>query len=201
MPGEVFLGVFFLVCVISYLIGSIPFGYLYAKYMVGVDVRDLGSHSTGATNVLRAGGKKLALLTLLSDAFKGSLVTGLGLFFSTEICLISSAVCILGHVFPIWLKFKGGKGAATAGGTFLVLAPIIALISAVIWGGVAKFTKKSSIASLSFCFTFILIAIIGFITGYVSFPIIIYSIVVFIFLLFTHRENIKRILKKEELKI
>lgn len=190
-----------LLCVISYLVGSIPFGYLYTKYFAGIDVRNFGSHSTGTTNVLRAGDKKLAVLTLFSDAFKGTLMGYMSLKYPTIAGLIISLLCIIGHVFPVWLNFKGGKGAATAAGTFLALSPLTTLMSAVVWGITAKITKKSSVASFVFCVSFIIITAIRFFLGAPALPILIYSIIVFLFLLFTHRDNIKRILKREELSV
>lgn len=184
----------------GYLIGSIPFGYIYTKHFCGIDLRDFGSNSTGTTNVLRTGNKKLAIYTLLSDALKGTVIVLLTSIFSGN-SLIPLAIgfcCILGHVYPIWLKFKGGKGAATAAGTFLALSPISAIASAIIWIISAKLTKISSLASLLFCFSFTGITIFRFIAGNTSIPLVVYSIAVFAFLIYTHKDNLKRLIKKQE---
>jgi glycerol-3-phosphate acyltransferase PlsY len=190
-----------LLIVLGYLIGSLPFGYIYSKYFMGVDVRNFGSHSTGSTNVLRAGGKKLAFVTLLSDAFKGVLTAYIGTKFSNNICFGMCIFCVIGHVYPLWLNFKGGKGAATTAGTFLFFEPFIALGCAVVWALFAKLTRKSSIASLAFCCLFVLITIARFLFGDIDCYMTLYAVVILIFLIFTHRENIKRILKHKELEV
>ncbi|MDR2074837.1 MAG: glycerol-3-phosphate 1-O-acyltransferase PlsY [Holosporales bacterium] len=185
--------------IIGYIIGSIPFGYIYAKFFTGVDLREFGSHSTGTTNVLRCGNKKLAAVTLVSDVLKGSLVTVASLIFCDyKAAIFASFFCVIGHVYPVWLKFKGGKGAATTAGTFLVFSPVVALVSAIIWGITAKFSKISSLASLIFCLSFTIITIFRFCVGDADLYLLVYSCLILFFLLFSHRNNINRLIHKEE---
>ncbi|MDR2598596.1 MAG: glycerol-3-phosphate 1-O-acyltransferase PlsY, partial [Holosporales bacterium] len=133
---------------IGYIVGSFPTGFILTKLCNGIDIRTCGSGSTGATNVLRSGGKKVALLTLLLDACKGIVVAGgMRIFCDPFDTFASSFFCILGHIFPIWLKFKGGKGVSTSAGVFLVFSPLITLLSLFFWAITARFTKISSIAS------------------------------------------------------
>ncbi|MDR3030898.1 MAG: glycerol-3-phosphate 1-O-acyltransferase PlsY [Holosporales bacterium] len=179
-------------CILGYLVGSIPSGFLLTKVVKGIDLRNFGSNSTGATNVLRTGNKKLAIMTLLFDVFKGFAFSVFVFIFSDELALyISSFFCLVGHVYPIWLKFKGGKGVATSAGIFLTLSPFTALISAIVWGIVVKFVKVSSIASLSFCLSFTLISAFRFWGGYSSINLALFSSIVFIFLLCAHHSNIR----------
>ncbi|MDR0744773.1 MAG: glycerol-3-phosphate 1-O-acyltransferase PlsY [Holosporales bacterium] len=187
------------VCACGYLIGSIPSGFLLTKLTKGIDLRNFGSSSTGATNVLRTGDKKLAIMTLFFDVLKGfAFSSGVLIFFDELTLYISSFFCLIGHAYPIWLKFKGGKGVATVAGIFLSISPVITLISALIWGIVAKFGKISSIASLSFCFTFSLIAAIKSLNDHSFVRLTLFSISVFVFLLYTHHSNIKRLFSHEE---
>ncbi|MDR1390906.1 MAG: glycerol-3-phosphate 1-O-acyltransferase PlsY [Holosporales bacterium] len=185
-------------CFLGYLIGSIPFGFLLSKYFSGIDIRTIGSNSIGTTNVLRTGKKKLALLTLLADAVKGIIAVWLGMKGGENCAFIAGTSSVIGHVFPIWLKFKGGKGAATTAGTFLIFSPIVAIVSAIVWGIVAKITKISSLSSLVFCVFFALITIVRFFIGVVGLKFVVYVFVLTAFLLFTHRANIVRLLKKKE---
>jgi glycerol-3-phosphate acyltransferase PlsY len=188
------------ICVAGYLIGSIPFGYLYSKHYNGLDLRKFGSHSTGTTNVLRYGSKKLAFITLMSDIFKGSVTAFASCaIYGYKTGLITSFCCVVGHVYPIWLKFKGGKGAATTAGTFIVLAPMYTLFSGLIWVITARITKISSLASLVFCLSFNAIIIFRFIvTDMMDFGLFFYSISMLLFLMYTHRDNIKRLMRKKE---
>ncbi|MDR1488679.1 MAG: glycerol-3-phosphate 1-O-acyltransferase PlsY [Holosporales bacterium] len=191
-----------LFCIIGYLVGSIPFGYIYAKIFEKIDLREFGSNSTGTTNVFRTGNKKLALITLLSDTLKATILVFLVNFFHSEtITMLTGFCCILGHVYPIWLGFKGGKGVATMAGVFLFFSPISTLISVVIWGIAAKLIKISSIASLSFGISFLVLNIIQFVKGVTSLYFLIYSIMVICFIFHTHKTNIKRIINQEEKKL
>ncbi len=186
-------------CVIGYFVGSIPTGFLLTKVYGNVDIRNVGSHSTGATNVLRSGHKILALLTLLGDAMKGIIFTLLARIASDDsYFLIAAFCCLLGHVYPIWLRFKGGKGVATSAGIFAVLSPLFALISITIWAILAKFVKISSIASIAMAISFTTMCTYGFVINSIEFSIFLFSIAVLIFLLFTHKENIARIVHKNE---
>ena len=118
----------FIVGLYSYFLGSIPFGLIYAKLAGLGDVRNIGSGNIGATNVLRTGNKKVAALTLLCDIAKGSLAVFITLNFFPKLILLSSVVVYLGHIFPVWLKFKGGKGVATFIGVIVILNYVLCLI-------------------------------------------------------------------------
>ena len=192
---------FLIWCVIGYFFGSVPSGFLLTKYKNGIDLRAFGSKSIGATNVLRTGNKKLAALTLLCDLSKGLAFTLLiSAVEAGSVIFYAAFCCLLGHVYPIWLKFKGGKGVATVAGIFFALSPAVALCSAVIWGACAKLFKVSSIASLSFSFSFASITLFKFLFGRGSFDIFIFAAVVFAFLLYTHKENLKKLLNHGEYK-
>ncbi len=134
----------------GYLCGSIPFGLILTR-MAGLgDVRSIGSGNIGATNVLRTGNKKLAAATLLADALKGTVaVIAAREFIGMEAALIAGLGAFLGHLYPVWLKFKGGKGVATYLGVLLGLAPLIVLVFAAVWLGMAKLFRYSSLAALA----------------------------------------------------
>jgi glycerol-3-phosphate acyltransferase PlsY len=186
-------------CVIGYVVGSIPSGFLLSKLYDGIDLRSFGSNSTGATNVLRTGNKKLALITLLIDALKGAILILFLKFFCMESQIYFAAFCcIVGHAYPIWLMFKGGKGVAASAGIFLVLAPIPALISLSVWIVIARLIKISSIASLALSFTFMVSVLYCAFLKKANWNVLAFSVVVFLFLIYTHIGNIRRFLNKEE---
>jgi glycerol-3-phosphate acyltransferase PlsY len=154
------MNVFVLIAVIvcSYLLGSIPFGYILVRAFQGVDVRSIGSGNIGATNVARSGGKKLAIATFLLDAFKGWLpvvvvlhrpalgaAAGLPL---TTLGTVAALSALVGHMFTVWLKFKGGKGVATGLGVFLALAPTAALLALAIFTVIVLVTRYVSLGSI-----------------------------------------------------
>ncbi|MDG3577064.1 glycerol-3-phosphate 1-O-acyltransferase PlsY [Rhizobium sp. YJ-22] len=135
--------------VIGYLLGSIPFGLLLTRAAGLGDVRKIGSGNIGATNVLRTGNKKLALLTLLLDAFKGTAAVLLATkAFGPEAGMIAGLGAFLGHLFPVWLGFKGGKGVATYIGVLLGLSPGMVLVFAVVWLSIAFLSRYSSLSAL-----------------------------------------------------
>ena len=134
--------------VFGYLLGSIPFGLLLTR-MAGLgDVRKIGSGNIGATNVLRTGNKKLAAATLLLDALKGTAAAAIASYWSLDAGLAAGFAAFLGHLFPVWLGFKGGKGVATYVGVLLGLVPVIVPVFAVVWIGLAWFTRISSLSAL-----------------------------------------------------
>ncbi len=196
--------------VLCYLIGSIPFGLLLTKMSGYGDIRSIGSGNIGTTNVLRTGNKKLALLTLILDASKGSfmifLVIGIPNFTETSDLTVSASQfemalslgywTILGHCFPIWLKFKGGKGVATALGVFLIAVPYAGLAACAAWILTAKFTKISSLSAL------VAVGIAPIVTLFI-YGVAPAGICALITLLvwIRHKDNIKRLLKGEEPKI
>lgn len=141
----IFLGAAF---VFGYLLGSIPFGLILTR-MAGLgDVRSIGSGNIGATNVLRTGSKKLAAATLVLDALKGTLAVIVAASFGFDLAIVAGFAAFLGHLFPAWLGFRGGKGVATYIGVLLGLVPVMVLVFAVVWIGVALITRFSSLAAL-----------------------------------------------------
>jgi glycerol-3-phosphate acyltransferase PlsY len=144
------------IAVASYLLGSIPFGYILVRASRGIDVRSIGSGNIGATNVARTGGKGLAIATLLLDAFKGWLPVFLVLHVlptasaaqSHTLAAFAALMAVSGHVFPVWLKFKGGKGVATGLGVFLALAPLAVLLCLALFLVVLVATRYVSLGSI-----------------------------------------------------
>jgi glycerol-3-phosphate acyltransferase PlsY len=134
---------------LAYLLGSIPTGYILGKF-AGVDVRQVGSGNVGATNVARAVGKRQGVLTLLADAMKGTLPAAIGLAMTLPPAVIAalSAAAFLGHLYPVFLKFRGGKGVATALGSLLVIAPLASLLLVVIFAAVVFPTRLVSLSSI-----------------------------------------------------
>ena len=187
---------YLIVSILSYFIGSIPFGLLITKFFKLGDIRKIGSGNIGATNVLRTGNKLAASITLFFDIFKGSLALILTKYFFNDLMFLSFIFVYLGHIFPIWLKFKGGKGVATFIGGLLIINFKICSLFLFTWIIIAKLFKISSLSALiSFLIIFIYSAIFegrDFITLMSFFLIINF---------FTHRQNILRLAKGEETKI
>ena len=139
-----------LILVIAYLIGSIPFGYLIVRTQGGGDIRHTGSGGTGATNVSRRAGKVAGVLTLLLDASKGAAAVLIAQSVSSSdwVKAAAAVAVIVGHIFPVWLGFRGGKGVATGVGVFLILAPIALLCAGVVFVSVVFFTRYVSLGSI-----------------------------------------------------
>ena len=155
---------------VAYLLGSIPFGYLLVRFTSGKDIRDTGSGNIGATNVARTGSKGLAVATLVLDGFKGFLAVyiaqHLALHYAAfpkgyDVAALAGLIAVIGHVFPIWLGFRGGKGVATALGVFFALTPMTALALVVIFAAVFAFTRYVSLASLVAAVCYPVIAILS----------------------------------------
>lgn len=181
----------------GYLIGSIPFGIIVSKGMGLGDIRKSGSGNIGTTNVLRVGGWKAGLLTLLLDGSKGFfyILVLLPVFLDiTPIFVVSFAV-VLGHCFPIWLRFKGGKGVATGFGVLLAIMPLVGLLLMGLWVIVFLIWRYSSLSALV-AYAFLPIFVV-WIEGQVS----LFSMALSALLLWTHRENIYRLYQGTELKI
>ncbi|MEO1188225.1 MAG: glycerol-3-phosphate 1-O-acyltransferase PlsY [Pseudomonadota bacterium] len=180
----------------GYLLGSIPFGLLITQ-MAGLgDVRQIGSGNIGATNVLRTGRKDLALATLLLDSFKAGLAV---LIFATlsgerNVGLIAGACAFLGHCYPIWLGFKGGKGVATYAGLLVFASPLALAVGAPIWLGLFALTRVSSLAALTAAACVPIGAYLLGETRFAAFTLLALSVLVF----WTHRANIKRLLNGTE---
>lgn len=181
---------------LAYLFGSIPFGLIFVKLAGKGDIRNVGSGNIGTTNVLRTGSKLLAILTLLADALKGAVPVLIAKSLSTDEttqCIIGG-IAILGHIFPVWLKFKGGKGVATALGVYLALCPIVGLLSLVTWGVTAKVGRISSLSALIALFMAPIYAVI--LVGRLD--IAVFSMLTYFMIAWTHRENIKRLMSGKE---
>ena len=189
----------YILILMSYLLGSIPFGYIAAK-INKVDIKKVGSGSTGATNVSRALGIKWAVLVAILDILKAALPVYLAFNYLTiewQIAFVS-IIPVIGHIFPIWLKFKGGKGIATfVPGliAFLGLIPFIILIT--IWAVLLKITKTMSLNNL--VLAFFIPFFIWFNTHSITYFIL--GIIFFLTILWSHRENIKRLYSEKELKL
>jgi acyl phosphate:glycerol-3-phosphate acyltransferase len=134
---------------IGYLLGSIPFGLLLTKFTGQGDIRKIGSGNIGATNVLRTGKKGLAIATLLLDIAKGAAAVGIGFLIAPWLASTAGLFALIGHLFPVWLKFKGGKGVATACGIFLAISWPVGLTAIFTWLLVAILLRYSSLAALS----------------------------------------------------
>ena len=185
-----------IVAVYSYFLGSIPFGLVLTKIFLKKDIRNIGSGNIGTTNVLRTGKKSLAIATLVLDLLKGYFSVIVTLTYFENLTSYSALICLIGHIFPIWLKFKGGKGVAAYLGVILALSYKFFLVFSVSWlilSFLFRFASLSSIAS----------SLIIFIYAY-FFNDSNYSLILFIFLviiIYTHRENIVRLKNSKENKI
>ncbi|MCB1531852.1 MAG: glycerol-3-phosphate 1-O-acyltransferase PlsY [Alphaproteobacteria bacterium] len=183
---------------LGYLLGSIPFGLVFARLGGYGDIRAIGSGNIGATNVLRTGNKMLALLTLICDTLKGAVAVWLS-FNSGDafIILATGLFAVLGHMYPVWLKFKGGKGVATTLGTMLAIMPMLGLIMCGIWLLMALIFRISSLAALTAFAAAPVIAMA--LLGDYNLALLAGLIAALVF--WRHKENIKRLLKGEEPKI
>ncbi len=186
--------------VFSYLLGAVPFGLLFAKAFSGIDVRTVGSRNIGATNVLRAAGKKAAVLTLVADCLKGLLPILIvsALFHDESVTALSGAAAILGHNFPVYLGFKGGKGVATSFGVIIAVSPLIGVVSLLCWLAAAYIWRYSSLAALM---AFALYPFLTFSMYSGSRPRGLLSLFIAGLIYVKHRENIKRLLAGTEPKI
>jgi acyl phosphate:glycerol-3-phosphate acyltransferase len=183
--------------VVGYLLGSIPFGLILTRAAGLGDVRNIGSGNIGATNVLRTGNKKLAAATLLLDALKATVAALLMRYVAgPEAGAIAGLFAFLGHLFPVWLGFKGGKGVATYMGTLLGVAPLFVLVFAAIWLAVAFIFRYSSLAALT---AMLVIPVVLWISGYekVAAVMAIMSVISY----YKHKTNISRLLSRTESKI
>jgi acyl phosphate:glycerol-3-phosphate acyltransferase len=183
----------YLALILAYLLGSIPFGLLLAKAMGAGDIRKIGSGNIGATNALRTGNKKLGALTLLGDMLKGTAAVTITYLLAPEFAPLAGIIAVLGHVFPVWLRFKGGKGVATALGAMLGLAPLVFLLCIITWLGMFKWKRISSLAALT---AFALAPLYAYFGSdmQTALAILLMSIIIFA----THRSNIERLMRGEE---
>ena len=185
-----------IVAIYSYLLGSIPFGLILTKLFLKKDIRDVGSGNIGTTNVLRTGKKSLAAATLLLDLLKGYLSVIITFHYFQDLISYSALLCFVGHIFPIWLKFKGGKGVATYLGVILALSYKFFFIFGIVW---LVLTFLFRFASLSSIFSTLIIFLYSYFFENNSFSLILF--IFFIIILYTHRENIVRLKNSSENKI
>ena len=178
-----------------YLMGSIPFGYILTKIFLKKDIRDVGSGNIGATNALRTGNKFIGYTTLFFDIVKAIIPVVYIKFNFPELLYITSLCVFLGHVFPIWLKFKGGKGVATYVGILFALNIYLGLIFIASWLITFSIFKFSSLASLVAS-----ISIPVYLLIITQFDQVFFFTIMFVLIFFTHKENIKRLKNKEETK-
>lgn len=184
--------------ILGYLFGSIPFGLVLAKMGGYGDIRKIGSGNIGATNVLRTGNKPLALATLLLDSGKGAIAVLIALFFlNFPAAMVAGFAALVGHCYPVWLKFKGGKGVATTLGTLLALLPPVGLITCLLWLFSAAAFRISSLAALIAVGLSPLVS--HFMYGDPNISGLCAAIAGLVFL--KHRENIKRLFAGTEPKI
>lgn len=180
----------------GYLLGSIPFGLILTR-MAGLgDVRKIGSGNIGATNVLRTGNKKLAAATLLLDALKGTAAAAIASLWGVEAGIAAGLAAFLGHLFPVWLSFKGGKGVATYIGVLLGLAPLMVLVFIAVWLAMAKISRYSSLSALV---ATVVIPVVLYVTGQekVALLFAVMTLITWV----KHRANIQRLLAGTESKI
>ena len=185
----------FLIILIAYLIGSIPFGLLGKFFFKIEDPRTFGSKNIGATNVLRSGNKKAAAFTLFFDMFKGFIAVFISSFIDNDLVYLAILSVVFGHIFPIYLLFKGGKGVATFLGALVSYSAIVGSLTLLTWITVFYFTRKSSVAGICAIVLSNLFLFVFCDNTSVKFSLLLLSI----FILFKHSENIKRLLNKEEL--
>ena len=185
----------FLIGIISYLMGSVPFGFILTKIFLKKDIREIGSGNIGATNALRTGNKAIGYSTLVLDIFKAVAPVIYVKVFYQDFLYIASLCAFLGHVFPIWLKFKGGKGVATYVGILFAINIYFGIIFTISWFITFFISKYSSLSSLvgAASIPIYLLILTQFDQG-------IFFTIMFILIFFTHRENIKRLKNKEETK-
>ena len=184
-----------IVAVYSYLLGSIPFGLVLTKIFLKKDIREIGSGNIGTTNVLRTGKKSLAVTTLMLDLLKGYFSIIITFTYFENLISYSALICFIGHIFPVWLKFKGGKGVATYLGVILALSYKFFLIFGITWLVLSFLFRYASLSS-------IVSSLIVFVYSYLYINDI--SLILFIFfviIVYTHRENIVRLKNSEESKI
>ena len=185
---------YLIIIIISYIIGSIPFGFLLTKFFLKKDIREIGSGNIGATNALRTGNKFIGYSTLIFDIVKAVIPVLYVKVNFPDLIYVSALCAFLGHVFPVWLKFKGGKGVATYVGILFSINIIFGIVFGICWLVTFFISKFSSLASLIGSFS---VPIYLLIFDSMENEIFFFGIM-FILIFYTHRENIKRLINKEE---
>ena len=185
----------FQIILVAYLIGSIPFGLLGKFFFKIEDPRTFGSKNIGATNVLRSGNKKAAAFTLFFDMFKGLIAVFIASYIDNDLVYLAILSVVFGHIFPVYLLFKGGKGVATFLGALISYSAVVGSLTLFAWIIVFYFTRKSSVAGISAIVLSNFFLFVFCDDTSVKFSVLLLSI----FILFKHSENIKRLLNKKEL--
>lgn len=202
------MALYFAIAVLSYLIGSIPAGYLVAR-SVGVDIRRVGSGNIGATNVLRVLGKPYGYGVFLFDFLKGVGAVRLSILMMNRLLPIqehhelvgiaAGVLCVIGHAYPIWLGFRGGKGVATSIGVVFGLMPLVAIVVVIVWLVVFQTTKYVSVASISAA---VVLPFTALVTGYLQqtsgMALVYFSICLTVVIVWRHRSNLSRLMKGTE---
>ena len=183
-----------IVAIISYFFGSVPFGFLLTKFFLKKDIREIGSGNIGATNALRTGNKLIGYATLLLDVLKAIIPVIYVKFNYPDLIFISALCILLGHIFPVWLKFKGGKGVATYLGILISIDIFFGFVFGIVWILIYKITRYSSLGSL------LSSATIPIYIFFINENNVFFYIIMFVLIFFTHRKNIKRLINKEEIK-
>ena len=181
-----------IISILSYLMGSVPFGFILTKVFLKKDIRDIGSGNIGATNALRAGNKSLGYGTLFLDIIKAIIPVVYVKLNYPDYIFIASLCVFLGHIFPIWLKFKGGKGVATYVGILFSINLTIGFVFIGVWFFTFLISKYSSLSSL--CASLSIPIYLFFFTS----QNLVFFLIMFILIFYTHRENVKRLINKEE---
>ena len=199
-----------IVVIVSYLLGSIPFGYLIVRKKVGADIRETGSGGTGATNVSRRAGKAAGVFTLVLDALKGAVAVEWAVVLAGPspraawIVTAAAIAVIVGHIFPVWLRFRGGKGVATGVGVFLMLAPIALVCAGILFLAIVLFTRYVSLGSVAAAATIPLFIWLQsvFVTPAADLrPLLTAAVVCALLIIFAHRGNIGRLAQGTENRI
>ncbi len=197
LGGFAYTWPFYAAALAGYLLGSIPFGLILTPWAGMGDIRTIGSGNIGATNVLRTGRKGLALATLALDGGKGAAAAGLGGYlFGSDFAVLAGGGALLGHLFPIWLRFKGGKGVATGLGVMLGVWPIGGLATIFIWLAVAALSRYSSLAALAAFTSAPLLA-----WAWTDLQTTEFALFTSVLIWLRHHQNIRRLLRGEESKI
>jgi glycerol-3-phosphate acyltransferase PlsY len=190
----------------GYLLGSIPFGLIATRLGGAGDIRAIGSGNIGATNVLRTGRRDLAAITLIGDGGKGALAVLVAYLMASRTqepgaaqtaAALAGAAAFVGHIFPVWLRFRGGKGVATFFGTLLAVAWPVGLLAGATWIAMAAIFRMSSLAAL----TAAALAPLFAFAGHAGYPVIVVSVFMAVLIFIRHHENIRRLLRGEEPKI
>lgn len=183
---------------LSYIIGSVPFSYIFGRFLGGVDIRTKGTGNVGATNVLRSVGIKIAVASLAGDLLKGLLAAWLGSFFGGPgLAAVCSVVVVVGHCWPVFLGFRGGKGVATAAGVILMLMPLIFVLEALVFVTTIAFSRYVSLGSVFTALVFPVAALVS----RQSWQYVLMSLIIAAIVVIRHRSNIERLRQGTESKL